>query len=252
MVPRPAICAARQRRSPAMISYRGVPGAALGNGRTTMGWITPWLRIEIASSSSASWRRSLRGWYLPRTSASTGMCASSSLRGPLGTDAGCAGACCGGAGGGRDRYARGRCRRTRPGRAQQVGKATAQRRLLVAHAGAPATDSAAEGRTIQRLFLAADHLAGQREIGQRTTRILVMQQHRLAEGRRLGQPHIARNHRAEHHVAEVLQQLRADFIERLERGSNIVRRIPSMCRPGFTASRTWSMVDESAESPSSA
>ena len=58
----------------------------------------------------------------------------------------------------------------------------------------------------------ADHLARERQVRQRAARILVVQQHRLAEARRLGQPHVARNDRAEHLVAEMLDQLRRDFV----------------------------------------
>ena len=57
----PARCAARQRRSPAMISNMPVAPRA---GRTTIGWMMPRSLIEAASSSSsasAKWRRGLRG-----------------------------------------------------------------------------------------------------------------------------------------------------------------------------------------------
>ena len=48
---RPAICEARQRRSPAMISKRS---CAPLTGRTTIGWITPCCLIESESSPSSA------------------------------------------------------------------------------------------------------------------------------------------------------------------------------------------------------
>ncbi len=70
---RPARCEARQRRSPAMISYVRPPlPSAPTCSRTTIGWITPCARIEEASSSSLASSIERRGWYLPGTIASTG------------------------------------------------------------------------------------------------------------------------------------------------------------------------------------
>src|SRR5258708_3274077 len=54
----PAICDARQRRSPAMISYRSCTPRT---GRTTIGWITPCSLIESASSPSSVSEKSRRG-----------------------------------------------------------------------------------------------------------------------------------------------------------------------------------------------
>ena len=56
---RPAIRAARQRRSPAMICQ--TPSSP-GWVRTRIGCSTPLSRIEAVSSSRSSWRKVLRGW----------------------------------------------------------------------------------------------------------------------------------------------------------------------------------------------
>ena len=55
----PAISAARNRRSPATISY--FPGVN-SISRTRIGWITPCSRMESARSCSAFMSKSLRGW----------------------------------------------------------------------------------------------------------------------------------------------------------------------------------------------
>ena len=60
----PAICAARQRRSPAMISKRSSPRAS-PIGRTRIGCIRPCTRMEAASSSSEALSIWVRGWYFP-------------------------------------------------------------------------------------------------------------------------------------------------------------------------------------------
>ena len=73
MLCRPASWVARQRRSPAMISY-----LLSEMGRTTMGCMTPWALMLSARSCSDSGSMSRRGWYLPRWIRSTG----SSLRTP--------------------------------------------------------------------------------------------------------------------------------------------------------------------------
>ena len=54
----PAVWAARQRRSPATISYDPVSPT----GRTRMGCNTPFSRIEAVSSASASSSKRWRGW----------------------------------------------------------------------------------------------------------------------------------------------------------------------------------------------
>ena len=59
----PASCAARKRRSPAMISYCRPLCAA--TGRTSIGCSKPCALIESASSSSAPSSMRVRGWYLP-------------------------------------------------------------------------------------------------------------------------------------------------------------------------------------------
>src|SRR3569832_479613 len=73
---RPAICAARQRRSPAMISYSPLP-----SGFSTMGCTTPCARMDAARSSRLSVCMSTRGWYLPRRIRSTGRLRSPESRG---------------------------------------------------------------------------------------------------------------------------------------------------------------------------
>ena len=69
---RPANWLARQRRSPAIISYAFLP-----TGRTTMGCMMPWALMELAKSSSAWGSISRRGWYRPRCKNSIGRCFSS-------------------------------------------------------------------------------------------------------------------------------------------------------------------------------
>jgi hypothetical protein len=56
---RPASMEARQRLSPAIKKKPSLPSSSLW---TINGWITPFSRIESASSSSAVWSKSLRGW----------------------------------------------------------------------------------------------------------------------------------------------------------------------------------------------
>ena len=58
---RPASCAARQRRSPAMIWKRGAPLAPGSMRRATIGWMMPLALIDRASSSSASASIARRG-----------------------------------------------------------------------------------------------------------------------------------------------------------------------------------------------
>ena len=71
-------------------------------------------------------------------------------------------------------------------------------------------------------FLAADHLAGQREVSQCAARLLIVVQGRLAEARRLRQPHVAGNDGAKHLVAEMLDAA-----------------APTLRWPGCYAGRTW-------------
>src|SRR5436190_9821192 len=73
----PAICAARQRRSPAISSNESRP-----SGRTSTGCINPFARIDAASSFKASGSIFVRGWYLPGRIALTGIVPSASLRSP--------------------------------------------------------------------------------------------------------------------------------------------------------------------------
>src|ERR1700751_4683772 len=71
-VSRPASRAARQRRSPATISYPPTP-----RGRTSSGWITPWRRTDSASPEAASGSKRRRGWRGFGWIASTGISSSS-------------------------------------------------------------------------------------------------------------------------------------------------------------------------------
>src|SRR5688500_13537913 len=73
----PAICDARQRRSPAMISY---PLSAL---RTTIGWMTPCALIDRDSSSMRVSSMTVRGWK--RFGRSRSMSISSARSGAAGT-----------------------------------------------------------------------------------------------------------------------------------------------------------------------
>ncbi len=79
----PAICAARQRRSPAMISKCCTMLPFFSIGRATIGCTTPCALIELARSSSVSWRISTRGWYWPRCNNSSGICCSVSASCPV-------------------------------------------------------------------------------------------------------------------------------------------------------------------------
>src|SRR3954464_6609799 len=54
---RPARLAARQRRSPAINSYRSSP-----KGRTSTGWSTPSSRTDAVSDARASSSKAFRGW----------------------------------------------------------------------------------------------------------------------------------------------------------------------------------------------
>ena len=74
----PAICAARQRRSPATISC-----PPLARGRTTIGWTMPRERTECASSSRADSSTIRRGWCRPRWMRSTGRLRTLSFPTPL-------------------------------------------------------------------------------------------------------------------------------------------------------------------------
>ena len=77
---KPARCAARQRRSPAMISKRPP-----STGRTRIGCMTPCSRSTAASSSSDASSIRVRGWYLPgRRRSSASVCSDSPRGGVVG------------------------------------------------------------------------------------------------------------------------------------------------------------------------
>ena len=59
---------------------------------------------------------------------------------------------------------------------------------------------------------ALDELVGDGEVALGARAAQVVQQHRLAVARRLGQPHVARHRRLEDLVAEVLGDLGADLV----------------------------------------
>ena len=86
-----------------------------------------------------------------------------------------------------------------------------------------ADSTAADYTGAERQLVAANHLAGERQIGESAARLLVVKQRGLAETRRLGQAHIARNHGAKHLVAEMLDQLRRhlvrEIVARVEHGA---------------------------------
>ena len=100
-----------------------------------------------------------------------------------------------------------------------------------------------------RHLVATDHFSGERQVGQRAARILVVQQHRLAETRRLGQAHVARDHRAEHLFAEVLDELRRHLV------GEVVARVVHGAQQPFDlqlrvqAARTCSIVCTRALKP---
>ena len=84
--------------------------------------------------------------------------------------------------------------------------------------GASSPDTAEDSPDRQahrRFLLAADQLAREREVRERAARILVVIEHRLAEARCFGEPHVARNDGAEHLVAEVHEQLRRDLVRQV-------------------------------------
>src|SRR6185436_20283995 len=190
-----------------------------------MGCTMPCALIESASSCRDSWRMSTRGWYLPRCSRSSGRLASSSP-GSFGGDGGAPGAGCATAGSGRRVICPSSASRPRPMTGffwlmaaddkgvwlhfrprkcclspfRLVHRPLAVRcRRSVGRRG--------ELRLVGRLVFLAQHLAGQREVGERAARVLVVLDHGLAERRGLGEPHVARHDGAEHLVAEHLYQL---------------------------------------------
>src|SRR5574340_1144549 len=156
----PASWAARQRRSPAMISWPPP------TSRTRIGCISPCARIESASSCNDSLSIWVRGWYLPGASCATPIM----RRSP-----------CGGA-----------ALSSPPSKASSPRPSPLSLAMYVlpgGEAGAP------------------ERFLGQFHICFRPPTQGVVGQHWQPVARRLGQTHIARNHRVVHLVAEMLLDL---------------------------------------------
>src|SRR5208283_902801 len=149
--------------------------------------------IESASSFKDSGRMSTRGWYLPRCSRSSGRFAS---RSP--------------ASGGRSAVCATALR-------ANSGLSSASPRpkdgFLPDMREFQRTTGGLYGRG--RPIVAANHFAGERQIGQGAARLLVVKQGGLAEARRLGQADIAGNHGTEHLLPEVLDQLRGHLVRQI-------------------------------------
>jgi hypothetical protein len=77
------------------------------------------------------------------------------------------------------------------------------------------------GRRVAR-FHPAQHLAGERQVRERALRLRLELERRHAVRGRLGEPHVARDHRAEQLVAEVLLELGRDVLR--ERVARVVHR----------------------------
>src|SRR3954447_5349642 len=189
----PTIWAARQRRSPATISY---PSGRSGSGRTTIGWTMPRSRIEAASpprSPSANFLRGLRGFgrrnstgtlRAPRARSTTAASSTSPIR----------------------------AARPRPSRNLVASSAIA----------APFSCSAASGR-LERPF-APDDLGGEAQIGLGAGAFQVVEQHRLAVRGRLRDPDVARDHGLvdllAHELAHVGNDLAREVVARVEHGEH--------------------------------
>src|ERR1700675_682924 len=163
-----------------------------------MGCTRPCDLIESASSLKVSGRISTRGWYLPRCSKSSGKLAKRSPASTGGSTA-CALA----------RFASRGLNSARPRpkdgflpdmtNPSERSRLYGQRRLY------------GRGRQI----VAANHLAGKRQIGKGAARLLVVKKRGFAETGSLRQAYIARDQGAKHLVAEVLDQLRGHFIREI-------------------------------------
>ena len=151
--------AGQLRRAPAPLAGDDLilPGRR-AKGRTRIGWITPRSRIESASSPSASASKLRRGWSGLRRISSIGRSSTPAAR--------------------RDSWvvapwaSSSRAESPRP----------SPRRLSAI--------------SLARLAAFARHqLPGQVQIGLAAGALQIVDQHRLAEGGRLGDPHVARDHR---------------------------------------------------------
>src|SRR5208282_2273082 len=66
-----------------------------------------------------------------------------------------------------------------------------------------------------RQLVAANHFAGKRQVCQGAARFLVMEQCGFAEARGLGETYVARNHRPEHLLPEMFDELRRYFVRQV-------------------------------------
>src|SRR5215475_5417839 len=205
---RSAICEARQRRSPAMISKRSW---APFTGRTTIGWITPCCLIEEASSlssSSENARRGLRGL---------------GLRNSIGTL----------------RWLRGRStwaaspptspiRLARPRPKRERASSAAIASSLGFTRSTPASERhnhGEEGASARaQLAFALDHFGGELEIGFAADAFEIVDEHRLAVGRRLRDAHVARDHGlvdlAPHELTDIGDDLVRQIVAGVEHGQH--------------------------------
>src|SRR5882724_6934160 len=241
----PAICEARQRRSPAMISKRSWTPRT---GRTTIGWMTPCCLIDEASSpSSASekLRRGLRGLALRnsigtlRCARGRSTCAASPPTSPI------------------------RLARPRPSR-ERVSSAIAANSLGFTYA-TPELEIRLTVEWAKRsvptdfrdrywwarrrhlcppyarlmrpqLALALDHLCRKLQVGFAADAFQIINQHRLAVGRRLGDAHVARDHGvvdlAAHELPHVGDNLVRQIVARVEHGQHdaVDRQVRIECR----------------------
>src|ERR1700731_2105421 len=175
-----------------------------------MGCTRPCDLIESASSLKVSVRMSMRGWYLPRCSKSSGKLAN---RSPASAGSSTAGAPA--------RFASKGLNLARPrpkdGFLPDIRipvsdiDSRARNRLYGRGRQVVAANHFIGGRHI----VAADHFPGESQIGKSAARLLVVEQRGFAETGSLRQAHVARNHGAEHLVAEVLDQLRGHFIREI-------------------------------------
>src|SRR5690348_1181925 len=152
-----------------------------------MGWMIPWDLMDAASSCSDSWRMSTRGWYLPRCRRSSGRLASSSPGSLLTAGAGAGSPGAGGAvaGSGRRDIWPSSASRPRP----MTGFFWLMGWMIKAIGSVERTLGVGAGRRflrrthlglVGRVVILAEHFAGQRQVGKRPARVLVVLQGRLA------------------------------------------------------------------------
>src|SRR5690606_12784463 len=189
-------------------------------GRTTMGCITPWLRMDSASSSRASGRMSRRGWYLPGWMNSIGSC----FRLPSAACvAGCsaAGASTGTSSGSATTCLLPASRASRPRPRPRFLAAIARLYSFVCFGASRHGFGKAFTRAVARncrpaclqlTRFTAQEFAGQGNVGQRAAGILVVHNDRQAEAWCFRQTDVAGNDGAEHGLAEVGLELVGDLL----------------------------------------